>query len=627
MPYVELPMGGGLNLKARATDIGPDQLSQAVGCRYDIAGAVSSLRGRRPRQGLGGYIRGMADATIDGKKYIASKSGTAIYMDNQRVSPTDSFDSEEHASFVTYANRAYVGDGSTTKRFYRSDSGNWNSSSIGVAAPTEHLLAGEYLPEAPTDFVPGEYKYVYTFFNGIAESNFSPPFNVTMSEENFGWYFILENIATGPAGTQSRRIYRTKVNGTAYFFVTEIEDNETTYATDEFLYPDEADDDVELEDVIAINPRPVEELARDSPEYAILQIQTEKWGLSRQDEVIRTNLGILADWVDHDPAPTDLSHLIEIRAQLFGISDNTVYFSKAQQPEHWPVYNGFRPGRREGETIKAILPLNDALIVYTDAKVHRVETVGLTFEDSRTVETDATVGLAGEWAVAEVTMSGGQSAHIFLASNGLYVFDGQSAIEVSQDIEELFYNPNHPDAFALDRMNTAVMMGHRDRVWLSYAAAGSQENNRTLFADFQDQGDVKVSILPYGFSTLSRDRVTNLPIGGDTEGVTYDLDASGGGLWAPTSREYDFGESTRLKAFDELILDADLGGLDTTITVSTDLGRTTSFTLSGTGRQVYRTHLPRTMKGHYVRVGLESTGDAERHWYKTGMMVTPKDTP
>ena len=57
MPYVEQKLGGGLNLKASATDIRDDQLQQASGCRYDTEGAVSSENGRSITSGaeLGRY--------------------------------------------------------------------------------------------------------------------------------------------------------------------------------------------------------------------------------------------------------------------------------------------------------------------------------------------------------------------------------------------------------------------------------------------------------------------------------------------------------------------------------------------------------------------------------------------
>jgi hypothetical protein len=618
MAYVELPLGGGLNLKSRATDIGADQLQQATGCRYDVRGAVSSDTGRASQFGLGAEIRGMADATLGGVKRILAKAGMSIFSDNTSVATLGT--GEGHASFAVWNDYAYVADGTTTKRLSVSGT-TWEAEPMGLSAPDSAptvTASGTGLTTA------GVYKYVYTFYNGVAESNFSPEGEDTATALQ---EIDLTDVDVGPEGTTERRIYRTKVNGVAYFYVGTIEDNTTTTFNDPGALPAEASATAAADDDVSLETRPEATIPIDSALFPATTILDEKFGPARANEARLSNLGILADWTDHDPPPTGLKHLVIINAQILGIADNRVYFSKSGQPEHWPIYNQLPAGRQTGDTIKSILPLGDSLIVYTDARVYRIDLVGLDFEDSRTIETDSPVGLAGEWAVAEVVLSSGQPAHVFLASNGLYLFDGQSAVEVSRDIEELFTNPSHADAFNLNRLGDAVMTSHRDRLWLSYAAGGSQTNNRTLRVDFQDQQTPRASILPYGYTTLARDRVLNAPIGGDGGGTTYKIENGSGGLWEPTTRDYDFGESTRLKKFEEVVIDADLGGHSTTMTVTTDLGREAVYILNGTGRQRYSRHLPKTFKGRFASIGLSSTGSSQRHWYNAGMNVLAGDVP
>src|SRR5260221_7138661 len=86
----------------------------------------------------------------------------------------------------------------------------------------------------------GAYKYVYTFFSNSAnlgldllggESSVSPTFSITTTTGNQA--VNLTGIATGPAGTVGRNIYRVKVGTTSPFFLlTTLNDNVTTTFAD-----------------------------------------------------------------------------------------------------------------------------------------------------------------------------------------------------------------------------------------------------------------------------------------------------------------------------------------------------------------------------------------------------------
>lgn len=609
-----------MNLKARATDIRQDQLQQATGCRYDINGAVSSDKGRKPLSSLGATVRGLSDATIGGTKYIVAKAGTNLYADDELIGAFGT--GTGHLSQVVWNNRVYAGDGTTLKRLSKSGA-TWTMEAVGLdapaAAPTTGVSGSGNLIDT------GTYKYVFTYYNGVAESNMSP---VASQAVVLGEQVDLSDITAGPEGTTERRIYRSKLDGVALFYLGKIADNTTTTYTDTARLPDEADAEADPADDVELQARPVTTVPVDAASHPISTVQDQNFGEERRTETFPSNLGILADWTDHDPPPTDLTHLMEMRAQIFGISENKVCFSKTGQPEHWPIYNKITIGRQTGETIKAILPLNDSIVVYTDARVHRIDPVGLSFEDSRVVVTDSPVGLAAEWGVSGVTLGNGQAGHLFLANKGIYLFDGNTAVEVSRDIEELFEDQNQYGGFNLDYMSNAVMASHRDRVWMSYTSEFAINNNATLYADFQDSQNIKIAILPYALTSMGFDRVGNVAIGGDEDGATYEL---GNGtevlLWAPTSMDYDFGQSTVLKRFEELVIDADLGDTTTTVTVTTDLGRTATISLKGMGRKKYHRHLPKTLKGNYASIGLSSTSAAERHWYNAGLEVTMGDTP
>jgi hypothetical protein len=643
MPYFEKQMGSGANLKAAARDIRDDQLQSADGCRFDRAGAVSSDWGDS-------VLETPSSSTVYGTAQVARSDGSHRIVKNSSIvreegtiiTPAVGWHATDQISVVSYNGYAYITDGTEFRRW-----DGTSSEQVGLEAPS---AAPSLAPGGPGtgSLDVGKYKVAYTFWNGIAESNFSPigTGQLTGTQDDLA----LAGLELGPAGTLSRNIYRSDKNQTPLFYEGSIEDNTTTTYTITNQLPPGADTADE-----GTAAAPGDEIAEEAAPVPTIATEQERWqkcGIFSanavrqraceenmalqarnnppQREWIATNLGFLADWRDHDPPPSGLSHLTFLTEQLFGISDNKVFFTKTAQPEHWPILNQFPVGRQTGETIRALVPLDKLLVVYTDTAVYRFEAIGASFEDSRLELTDAPVGLAGEWAVTELTLSNGNAVHLYLAKSGIYLFDNATSMEVSQFIEPLFTSTTHADRFNLNSMNTAVMASRRDKVWLSYAAGTSTTNNRTLLIDAETPNNPKFAISNTGYTSLNREILDNVVVGGNSSGQVLKIGTSLGSsvLWEPRTKDYAPGGDTILKAFTEVVLDADLASLSTTVTLTTDTGATTSFTITdSTGRKRIRRHLPTTLKGRSVSVKLSSTGVGERHLYNVGLGYTATDRP
>ena len=152
MPYVEQKLGGGLNLKASATDIRDDQLQQASGCRYDTEGAVSSENGRDALHSATGTVRGLADATLGGTKYLINKRGTTLYKNGTSIGAFGA--GTGNISTVVYNDYAYIADGTTFQRY------NTSLEDVGLAAPGAAASA----PTATSgNLAVGFYHYIYTW--------------------------------------------------------------------------------------------------------------------------------------------------------------------------------------------------------------------------------------------------------------------------------------------------------------------------------------------------------------------------------------------------------------------------------------------------------------------------------
>lgn len=471
----------------------------------------------------------------------------------------------------------------------------------------------------------GTYYYAYTFFNGVAESNFSAQVPIVVSTNGA---VVLTNVLMGPVGTTERRIYRTDVDARQLYYVAKIEDNTTLTYTDTALRASGSDHSAQpgIQVDYSENPQGTDDRqrgGRKASRRAIREAEVAaKAAKEKQRQKLSTNLGLLSDWTDHDPPPVTLKHVGLIGDTIFGIDVNTLRFSKAGEPEHFPLSNAITPGRNTSETLQAWAAFDRDCIMYTSNALYRLSQVGLSFEDSRFEEIESPVGLAGEWAVAALD---GQQGHIFLAKSGLYLFDGARVNEVSYGIEPMFTDSSYANSFNLAGMSQAIMVTSRDRMFLSYRNASSGANDRLLIGDFQDPSSPNFTVIPWSFTSMWRERADNYVMAGDASGYLYVLDTGytddGAAIaWAATTKEFRLNGQTSV-ALDEIILDANFAGATTTITAtmrSRGNTKTQEYTSTATGRQRLTFKLPVSFRGETIQVAVSSSHAGQRLWYECG---------
>lgn len=631
MAFLEFKIAGGLNRKSAASDIQDSQVQQAEGCRYDISGAVSSERGRKIVNTLTqGKIQGYVETYRGGTKRRVVKAGTDVMEEESGYTSIGTFPGDNYMTGVSFNDRVYMADGTTLATW----DGTTFLTTIGLEPPA--TAPGLSAAGSGGNFGAGTFKYVYTYYNGVAESNFSPVASVTTVANDK----VTVTITAGAAGTTKRRIYRTDLGGSSFFFLAEVGDNTTlTYDDVGGLPPDADAEATEGDDLTTLQREPVGASEAAPVGFKVPRsTQTLYPGIGLSStapakstsgpQVVMSNLGVLANWVDHDPPPAGLEGLIYHQGQLFGISGNDVVFSRVEEPEHWPILNSFRPGRQNAETPMALFSMGGNVVIYTDTNIYMLVPIGTSFEDSRLVDIHSPVGLAAKRGVAQVLMGSAQEmVHVFVAKSGIFVFDGVKVREMSFDIESIFdaaQRISDPDSVSPTLLSNAVANSHRDKVWISYSHLAS--NDRTLFIDFQDPRAVKFAIQQYGFTMLATEHKDQLAIGGDDSGNIFQLDTGNkNGLadlpWTVRSKQYPITTENSLVALESVMIDADLGNIPTTVTVTTDSGKSASFSVTADGRQRIVRDLPHYMKGSRVDVKLTSTGSAQRHWYGVGFNV------
>ena len=643
MPYVEHKTVGGLNLKSAASDIQDGQLQVAEGCRFDKSGAVSSEQGRTLlRIVAGDQVRGIVEVIRDGVKSRIVKAGTTLYEDGVSIG---TFSGTGTLRGVSVDDRVYLSDGTNI--------GTWDGTTllttIGITAPTtaptwDHVNATGTLGE-------GTYGVAYTFVinkadgDWVAESNFSPITSKAFDASDDT--IRVSAIEATPTGVTHVRFYRTDKNKPHYFFVTEVTAavaNALSTTNLDFTdpLPAEADSAAAVGDDITDVPRSVTELLEADRQEATFtgsstlrgqfpQLQKKASGplqAAGGSQVVMTNLGALADWLDHDPGEAGFKGMIAHQGQLFTIKDNQVRFSRVNEPEHWPITSAFEPGRKSSETLQAILPLGGNIVCYTDVNIYVLAPVGLSFEDGRIIDMHSPVGLAAPEAVAPLLIGSQQEAgHIFLAKSGVYLFDGTRVREISFDVESIFTDSGNDDAISIGSISSATAVAHRDKVFISYTSTGTA-NDRTLMMDFQDPQNVKMQISKYGYTAFALEKNSLIPVGGDSDGKVYQVDTgnTNGGSdlnWNIRTKQFPLTTNNTLVALESLVLDVDFGGLPTTITVRTDTGRTSSFTDQSSGRTRIVRDLPHTIKGRRVDVEVSSSGQTERNLFGIGFNYRP----
>lgn len=520
--------------------------------------------------------------------------------------------------------------GATTITFQVPTTSSTVSSAAGGKAG--FIRQGPTLTEgADGALVGGTYYYAYTFYNGAldgsaagAESNFSARVPIAVST---GAKVTLSNVLMGPVGTTARRIYRTDVDGRQLYFVGQIDDNTTTTFTDTARLAHGADFFSQPGDAVSDAEFPAgenDEQAR-GKRAGKRGVREAQNAAKAKDEKLRqqlaTNLGLLADWVDHDAPPSDMKEVGLLGDTVFGISGNTLVFSRPAEPEHFPLGNRVTPGRNTSETLRQWLGFDGACIAYTSNALYRLSPISLDFGEVRFEEIESPVGLAGTRAVAALD---GTAGHVFLAKNGVYLFDGTRVLEISHAIEPMFTDSANANYVNPLYMTSAIVATSRDRLYMTYATSSSG-NDRTLIGDFEDPTNPKWTVISWGFTSMWRERADTYLMAGDSSGYVYVLDQGytddGSAIaWAITSKEFRFNGQTHTN-LDEVVIDANLAGATTTLTVTGRvLGstKTATYTLTDTGRQRIKRKLPTHFKVETAQIALSSSHAGQRLAYEWG---------
>lgn len=491
------------------------------------------------------------------------------------------------------------------------------------------------------------YKWVVTYYNGVAESNFSEPLTYTLLADNKNVQFNIPVDSQLSSGTISRRVYRTDNNGTIYYFVGEVPDNTTTIFVDPMGVPPSAETGAAEGDEVRNEPRRKARLrggkgwwpgGRSSGWSPIYNIRDERFEkddpryndvAKRKGEIIASNLGLLADWTDHDQLVEGntgelnsggIRSLIVANDVVYGIvEDEALVFSNSGQPEYYPIWNkvnvgeGYNSDLGTGEKLQVILQMGQDVMCYTDRGLWRFRRQGIDAIQSVLESVDNTVGTPSVTGAVKSEEHG----HFFMAKDGIYRYDGRKVSKVSYAIEDLFTDSANADYVDPLLLESCACGTYRDYFLFSYRTTGNSFNTKTIRLDLTG-GEPKWSVSQIGYSSFYLDSKGRL-LAGDQNDKLYIVDGGGDAtsvIWRLQTGYRPVRSSLSGEKPQILWVDANFGGATTTVSLLDPDGNTIdSFTSTASGRQKIKRLLP--MGNIYDRISLKvsSTSTAARKMY------------
>jgi len=228
----------------------------------------------------------------------------------------------------------------------------------------------------------GDYKYVYTFYDGVTGSESDPsPVSAELTATT-GQAIDLSNIQiSANSRVKARKIYRTIAGGGTHYLVATISDNVSTSFTDKI-----ADNNLTLE-------------------------ATMDQGVPRSGNLVLAYKSVLL--LSGDPS-----------------FPNIVYFSRDFLPDNWPSDQFITIGTADDQILNMI-ELSGTVYFMQTSGIRRL--LGTTAESFTSDETASHVGTAAPWSAVR-----GPDGIYFLGHDGVYKFDGRSSTRISDVIGKIF---------------------------------------------------------------------------------------------------------------------------------------------------------------------------------------------
>jgi len=218
------------------------------------------------------------------------------------------------------------------------------------------------------------------------------------------------------------------------------------------------------------------------------------------------------------------------------------YFSKLRDIDDWTATDFYEVSMNDGEEITGFKVLGDVLVVYKTHSIYIVTFTGNADIPFVINKTNSNVGCIAPYSIQEVS-----NAHVFLAYDGVYLFDGNNSYKLSDRINTTIAtitNTALPNAVSMYQKT-------KNRYWL--AVSTSTNNNIVLTWDsFNNAWSKYTGMAPSAMATFMVDGVEERPYWGDYSGFVYRSDTNNDDYPLNVETAIDAYYWTNWKNFDDL---------------------------------------------------------------------------
>jgi len=175
-------------------------------------------------------------------------------------------------------------------------------------------------------------------------------------------------------------------------------------------------------------------------------------------------------------------------------------------------------GLNDGQEITGIRVLADRLVVYKERSIYNVYFTGdadIPFIMPGGGKSTSNVGCIAPWSIQEV-----ENAHIFLAPDGLYVYDGSGSTKISYRIS------NTLESFNSTYFKNSVSTTYRvkNKYMISFASSGSEMDRVIVWDYYNNAFSIYKGLSISAMFTIFADGYSEQPYFADYSGYTYQME-------------------------------------------------------------------------------------------------------
>lgn len=221
-----------------------------------------------------------------------------------------------------------------------------------------------------------------------------------------------------------------------------------------------------------------------------------------------------------------------------------VYWSALDSISSWDTADFNDVSRDDGQTITCIKTLADRLVIFKERSIYLAFFTGDADVPFRFVKSSSQVGCIAQFSVQEV-----DNGLVFLATDGIYYFDGNNSFKISDRINETIQSYNE-----VQFSQCCSMYQHdKNRYWLAIPGPSSSTNDKVITWDsFNNALSIYDGMAPSAMTVIYNSGLEERPYWGDYSGFVYRSDTGSDDYPLNVQTAIDSYAYTRWIDFDDL---------------------------------------------------------------------------